>query len=136
VNVIYEGKNYGWPNCVGICNNPAYVDPVKLFSPQTAPPSGATFYHGSLIPGWDGSFLFAVLGLSGNTYAHHVHQLKFDKPGGTNITFEQILWQNQFGRIRDVTEGPDGSLYFSTSNLPSQGSQAAPDDDRIIRAHP
>jgi glucose/arabinose dehydrogenase len=62
--------------------------------------------------------------------------LKFDKPGGTNIVFEQILWQNQFGRIRDVTEGPDGSLYFSTSNLPSQTSQAAPDDDRIIRAYP
>jgi glucose/arabinose dehydrogenase len=136
VNIIYAGKNYGWPLCVGICNNPAYVDPIKLFYPQTAPPSGAMFYHGSLIPGWDGSFLFAVLGLEGNSYAHHVHQLKFDKPGGTNIVFEQILWQNQFGRIRDVTEGPDGSLYFSTSNLPSQTSQAAPDDDRIIRAYP
>jgi hypothetical protein len=35
-----------------------------------------------------------------------------------------------------VVEGPDGFLYFSTSNVPSQGSQAGPNDDRIIRAHP
>jgi glucose/arabinose dehydrogenase len=136
VNIIYIGKNYGWPNCVGICNNPAYVDPVKLFNPQTAPPSGAMFYHGSLIPGWDGSFLFAVLGLDGNTYAHHVHQLIFNKPGGTQIVSEQILWQNQFGRIRDVVEGPDGSFYFSTSDIPSQTSTPNPGDDKIIRAYP
>ena len=136
VNIIYAGKNYGWPNCVGVCHNPAYVDPIKLFSPQSAPPSGAMFYHGTVIPGWDGSFLFAVLGLVDNTYAHHVHQLKFDKPGGTVITFEQILWQNKFGRIRDVTEGPDGSLYFSTSNIPNQSANPAPTDDRIIRASP
>jgi glucose/arabinose dehydrogenase len=135
VNIIYSGKNYGWPQCVGICNNPAYVDPVKLFSPQTAPPSGATFYSGSLIPGWDGSFLFAVLGLNGNTYAQHVHQLKFDKPGGTQIVFEQILWQNQFGRIRDVVEAPDGSLYFSTG-LTVQMLATTPGGDKIIRAHP
>jgi aldose sugar dehydrogenase len=109
---------------------------IKLFATQTIPPSGAMFYHGSVIPGWDGTFLFAVLGLDGNTNAHHVHQLQFDKVGGSTVVFEQALWQNQFGRIRDVVEGPDGFLYFSTSNLPSQGSQAGPNDDRIIRAHP
>jgi glucose/arabinose dehydrogenase len=136
VNIIYAGKNYGWPACVGTCKNSAYVDPVKLFSSQIVPPSGAMFYHGTLIPGWDGTLLFAVLGLSGENDAHHVHQLQFDKPGGTKVVFEQALWQNQFGRIRDVAEGTDGSLYFSTGNLPNQLAQAAPDDDRIIRAHP
>ena len=135
MNIILAGKNYGWPNCVGTCNNPAYVDPVKLFTPQTIPPSGAMFYHGATIPGWDGSMLFAVLGLGNNNDAHHVHRLKFDRPGGTTVVDEQILWQNKFGRIRDVVEGPDGFLYFSTSNVGTsvccnQG------DDRIIRAHP
>jgi aldose sugar dehydrogenase len=70
-----------------------------------------------------------------NTYAQHVHQLKFDKPGGTTITFEQILWQNVFGRIRDVAEGPDGFLYFSTSNI-GQTANPHPGDDRIVRAKP
>jgi glucose/arabinose dehydrogenase len=32
VNIIHAGANYGWPNCVGICHNPAYADPVQLFS--------------------------------------------------------------------------------------------------------
>src|ERR1700694_2725484 len=133
VNIIFAGKNYGWPTCVGICNNPSFVDPVKLFNPETAPPSGAMFYRGSIIPGWDGSLLFAVLGLANNSFAHHVHQLKFDHPGGTRVAEEQILWQNKFGRIRDVVEGPDGFLYFSTSNQHTSVS-GSPGDDRIIRA--
>jgi glucose/arabinose dehydrogenase len=135
VNIIQAGKNYGWPNCVGICHDPNYVDPIELFTTETIPPSGAAFYYGAVIPGWDGTFLFAVLGLDDNNNAHHVHQLQFATDGQT-IVFEQTLWQNQFGRIRDVVEGPDGDLYFSTSNLPSQGNLAQPDDDRIIRAHP
>jgi glucose/arabinose dehydrogenase len=27
------------------------------------------------------------------------------------------LWVNKFARIRDVTDGPDGFLYFATSNM-------------------
>ncbi|MGH9567719.1 MAG: PQQ-dependent sugar dehydrogenase, partial [Candidatus Angelobacter sp.] len=135
VNIILAGGNYGWPTCVGICNNPAFVDPVKLFNPQTAAPSGAMFYHGSTIPGWNGSMLFATLGLAGNTFAHHVHQLFFNAPGGRTVVQEQILWQGRFGRIRDVAEGPDGFLYFSTSNQHTSVT-GNPGDDRIVRAHP
>src|SRR5437764_7617771 len=91
VRILLRGKNYGWPNCIGICNHPNYVDPVKLFTPQTIPPSDAAFYHGSTIPGWDGSMLFAVLGLGNNNDAHHVHRLKFDRIGGTTVVDEQIL---------------------------------------------
>ena len=137
VNIIHAGGNYGWPTCVGICQNPAFVDPVKLFSSQTMPPSGAVFYQGTTIPGWSNSLLFAVLGLDSNMDAHQVHQLQFDNPGGTNVVFEQELWANKFGRIRDVTEGPDGFLYFSTSNVgSSQSSHPGANDDRIIQAHP
>jgi glucose/arabinose dehydrogenase len=51
VNAVEAGGNYGWPTCVGICGNPAFVDPVRLFEPVTAAPSGVTFYHGDTIPG-------------------------------------------------------------------------------------
>ena len=40
-----------------------------------------------------------------------------------------------YGRIRDVAEGPDGYLYFSTSNRDGRGKPAA-DDDRIMRLVP
>jgi glucose/arabinose dehydrogenase len=128
VNIIYAGSNYGWPNCVGICGNSQYVDPVKLFTGQSVPPSGATFYNGSAIPQWTGSLFFATMGLAGNTAAHHLHRILFDKPGGTKIVQEEELFKDQFGRLRDVTEGPDGFLYFSTSN--GNGT------DQIIRVRP
>ena len=38
-------------------------------------------------------------------------------------------------RIREVAEGPDGNLYFSTSNRDGRGDPA-PDDDRILRVSP
>jgi glucose/arabinose dehydrogenase len=128
VNIINAGSNYGWPTCVGICNDPHFVDPIKLFTGQSVPPSGATFYSGTAIPQWTGSMFFATLGLSGNTVAHHLHRIKFDKPGGTTISEEEVLFKDQFGRLRDVTEGPDGFLYFSTSNGKAT--------DKIVRVRP
>jgi glucose/arabinose dehydrogenase len=41
----------------------------------------------------------------------------------------------QYGRIRDVAEGPDGLLYFSTSNRDGRGKPTS-DDDRILRLVP
>jgi glucose/arabinose dehydrogenase len=41
----------------------------------------------------------------------------------------------EYGRIRDVAEGPDGYLYFSTSNRDGRGKPAE-DDDRIMRLVP
>jgi aldose sugar dehydrogenase len=135
VDAVQAGGNYGWPTCVGICGNPAFVDPVRLFVPVTAAPTGVTFYRGGTISGWDGSMLIALLGLAGNTYAHHVHQLFFNAPAGREVVAEQILWHDQFGRIRDVVEGRDGFLYFSTSNLHTTVT-GNPGDDRIVRARP
>ena len=40
-----------------------------------------------------------------------------------------------YGRIRDVAEGPDGFLYFSISNRDGRGDPAQ-DDDRIMRIIP
>ncbi len=74
--------------------------------------------------------------MPGNSYPRHLHRLLFDQPGGTQIV-EEILWRPQFGRIREVAEGPDGFLYFSTSNRDGQGDDVLdPDDDRIILVRP
>lgn len=45
------------------------------------------------------------------------------------------LLENQFGRLRDLIQGPDGFLYFSTSNRDGRGNPG-PEDDRILRIVP
>jgi glucose/arabinose dehydrogenase len=122
------GKNYGWADCVGRCGDPRWVDPVRLWEPETLAPSGATFYNSAVIPQWSGSLLIASLGLADNTYAKHIHRIKFDAPGGSQIVEEEILYRGEFGRIRNVVEGPDGFVYFSTSR--GRG------EDRIVRIRP
>ncbi len=128
VNLVQMGKNYGWPTCIGACNNPQFTDPVKLWEPETAAPSGATFYDGNVIPQWNGSMLIALLGFADNTYARHLHRIQFTQPGTSQIASEEILFKNQFGRLRDVIQGPDGFVYFSSSN--GNGS------DVIVRVKP
>jgi glucose/arabinose dehydrogenase len=51
------------------------------------------------------------------------------------VVSQENLLEGKYGRIRDVAEGPDGYLYFSTSNQDGRGRPAA-DDDRIIRLVP
>jgi glucose/arabinose dehydrogenase len=50
---------------------------------------------------------------------------------GRRVVSQEDLVKN-YGRIREVAEGPDGYIYFSTSNRDGRGKPAA-DDDRILR---
>ena len=47
------------------------------------------------------------------------------------VSYEKLADVN-FGRIRDVAEGPDGAIYFSTSNRDGRGS-IRDGDDKIYR---
>ena len=46
---------------------------------------------------------------------------------------QEVLFENRFGRLRSVVEGPDGALYLLTSNT---GSSRGPQDDRLVRVVP
>ena len=41
-------------------------------------------------------------------------------------------YEGEFGRIRAVTEGPDGNLWFLTGNTNSQGTPRD-GDDKLLR---
>jgi len=45
------------------------------------------------------------------------------------------IFKNKYGRLREVIQGKDGSIYITTSNRDGRGN---PDkaDDRIIRLIP
>ena len=55
--------------------------------------------------------------------------------GLRRIAAEERLVENRFGRVREVVSGPDGYLYFSTSNRDGRNTPTL-DDDRILRLVP
>jgi glucose/arabinose dehydrogenase len=90
---------------------------------ETWAPSGASFVAGGP---WDGSLLF--VGLRGQS----LYRLVLDGSDPPKVvSFERFL-QGRFGRLRDVVQGPDGSIYILTSNRDGRG-RPSPGDDRIIR---
>ncbi len=123
VNLIERGKNYGWPIVTGQPHDARFVDPL-LWSGRTDTwaPSGATFltHAGPL----RGSFLFAAL------RGQHLHRVVFG-PDGRTVAFEERLLENDFGRLRDVFELPNGQLLILTSNRDARG-RAIPTDDRML----
>jgi glucose/arabinose dehydrogenase len=110
VNRIRAGLNYGWPTIVGRGNDPAFIDPIFLFFPDTCAPSGATFVMSTLIPEWNGDLLFTCL------RGVHLHRLRLAGPGSDTVATSEALYTNVYGRMRDVIVGSDGAVYVSTSN--------------------
>jgi glucose/arabinose dehydrogenase len=125
VNIVERGKNYGWPIIHHTQSRAGLESPLLEYTPAVAPASG-TFYRGSALPQFRGNFFFG--GLRGETLVRVVLE-------GRRVVSQERLLNKQYGRIRDVAEGPDGALYFSTSNRDGRGSPAK-DDDRIMRLVP
>ena len=113
LNLIEKGKNYGWPlvsfgknyNNVPIPNpdtRPDLAMPVLYWVPVIAP-GNLMFYHGTqTFPQWDGNGF--ISGLASKS----LNRIIFDGHGGAK-TAER--WEVGF-RVRDVEEGPDGSLWM------------------------
>ena len=78
-------------------------------------PSGATF--------WEGAFWFATL------RGEALRRLSLDDGS------EDVLLENEYGRLRTVRVGPDGALYVLTSNRDGRGSPED-GDDRVLRLSP
>lgn len=138
VNIIEDGRNYGWPNVRGFCDGDVadeqqfctannVKEPLAVWTPTTAV-SGADIYNAHLMPGWNGSLLFTTLKGSA------LYRLSLSADG-ERITGQEVLFRGTFGRLRDVLVGPRGEVYIATSNRDGRGSPAA-EDDRIIKIIP
>ena len=51
-----------------------------------------------------------------------------DPKDPAKVISDELMTEVDFGRIRDVAEGPDGAIYFSTSNKDGRGSPRDGDD--------
>lgn len=124
VNLIERGKNYGWPLITGTQTREGMLAPV-LHSGDTTTwaPSGATFVTRGP---WAGSFVF--VGLRGQA----LYRVAFDKDDPRRVLDFQTSFNQQYGRLRDVMEGPDGALYILSSNADGRGVVGA-DGDVVLR---
>ena len=113
LNLIEKGKNYGWP-LVGEAPNydgvpvpspdtrPDFVKPVIDWVPVIAP-GNLMFYTGTkTFPQWDGN------GFIGGMGTMSLSRYIFDGKGGAKPAERWAVGK----RIRDVAEGPDGSLWL------------------------
>lgn len=125
VNIVEKGKNYGWPLIHHRDTRAGLESPLLEYTPACAPASGM-FYRGSAFPQFKGNFFFGCL------RGERLIRVVLD---GRRVVSQEDLLSQKYGRIRDVAEGPDGFLYFSTSNRDGRGSPTS-DDDRIIRLVP
>lgn len=125
VNIVEKGKHYGWPMIHHGQTRQGLVSPLLEYTPAIAPASG-TFYRGSAFPEYQGNFFFGCL------RGERMVRVVLD---GRSVVSQENLLEGEYGRIRDVTEGPDGAIYFSTSNRDGRGDPAR-DDDRILRLAP
>jgi aldose sugar dehydrogenase len=124
VNIVEKGKNYGWPLIHHTATRAGLESPLLEYTPACAPASGL-FYRGSAFSRFKGNFFFGCL------RGQMIIRVVLD--GRRVVGQENFL--DGYGRIRDVAEGPDGFLYFSTSNRDGRGTPTS-DDDRIIRLVP
>ncbi|MFW5783820.1 MAG: PQQ-dependent sugar dehydrogenase [Spirochaetota bacterium] len=116
VNILEAGANYGWPEItygveygsgdpIGETHDPDMEQPVVYYVPTSIAPSGMAFYEGGVFPEWVGdAFIGALAGA-------HVRRLVV---WNETVIEQEVLFENEVGRVRDVRIGPDGHLYFVT----------------------
>lgn len=118
INLIKPGKNYGWPEqqCSG---GEKFEDALICYDPSIEP-GGILFYYDDKV-NLEHNFVMASLRAT-NLYELNLEEgLKSQKSilGGV-------------GRIRDVAQGSDGSLYVITSNTDGKGFPEST-DDKLLR---
>ncbi|MBK4346672.1 PQQ-dependent sugar dehydrogenase [Lacisediminihabitans changchengi] len=114
LNIIEPGANYGWPIVEGKGGGKGLTDPVQQWPTDDASPSG-----------------LAVLG--GTVFIANLQGERIRGVPVADPTTAREYFIGDYGRIRSVLEGPDGSLWFVTNNTDGRGSPRE-GDDRIVSA--
>jgi len=128
VNRIVAGDFYGWPDVSHEKTQAGSRAPLVLYTPAEAPAS-LMAYSGKMFSQFANNLFFGALKGEG------LWRLEIDPNNPDKISAQEKLFAGEYGRIRNVVEGPDGSIYFTTRNRDGRGDAAA-EDDRILRLIP
>jgi glucose/arabinose dehydrogenase len=121
INHIIAGANYGWPLVSHQKTLEGTISPLITYTPAEAP-SSLLIYSGSVFPQFKDTALVATLRGQGILW------LQFDPANPDKILNSQKLDTINVGRVREVTEGPDGYIYFTSSNTDGRGTTSVGDD--------
>lgn len=128
INPLQSG-NFGWAppdgpydESVPMTDTNRFPDAVAAIwssGDPTLAPSGAAIIQGSQWMTWNGAVAVAML------KTQHLRIVILDND--LKVIKEEVRLENDYGRLRAVSMGPDGALYVSTSNG---------NDDKILRLMP
>jgi glucose/arabinose dehydrogenase len=124
INIIQPGANYGWPLVQGDETSTEVITQKPLIhsGEDTWAPSGITFVNQGP---WQGKLLVATL--------RGQQLLAISLNGSGTVVRKVESWlMNEYGRLREVIQGRDGSIYLTTSNRDGRGNPRIA-DDKIIR---
>ena len=121
INLIRRGGDYGWPEITGGEPRDGMIAPRLHSGSSTWAPAGLAHREGRLyFGGLRGAALYEARGLAGG-----------EEPEVRLLAH----FRDEFGRIRPVRVGPEGRIWFGTSNRDGRGSPAD-SDDRLIAVEP
>ncbi|MFJ9341711.1 PQQ-dependent sugar dehydrogenase [Streptomyces sp. NPDC101733] len=115
LNLIRPGGDYGWPEVEGKAGRPGFVDPVAVWKPDEASPSGIAWAQGSI---W-------MAGLKGERL------WRIPLKGETAVADPEAFLTGTYGRLRTVIPLDGDRLLLVTSETDGRGSPQA-GDDRIL----
>ncbi|GIP39610.1 hypothetical protein J31TS4_28900 [Paenibacillus sp. J31TS4] len=127
LNRIEPGANYGWPliegDKTGEKGGTPLRPPLLHSGKETWAPSGMTFVTRGP---WAGRLVIAQL------RGQQLMSVRLEGPQSDRVAAAELWLQGVYGRLRSVTEGPDGSLYILTNNRDGRGTPAS-GDDKLLR---
>lgn len=123
--------DFGWPREAGIHDPAEHLPPLAEWTPAVAPAGLAV----RPIPG--GYELF-LTGLRGQVLVRvEVDATSTEDTAGAQGTLvarcQEPLLEGEWGRLRGVAVGTDGTVWVSTSNRDGRGTPRDEGDDRILR---
>lgn len=122
INIVRPGLDYGWPDVsygtqydarqldgrknvrvgTGRTSMAGVEEPIYYWVPSIAP-SGMMFYTGTLFPEWNGNLFVGAM--AGQALVRLVLN-------GERVVAEERLLTDRRQRIREIRQGPDGSVYL------------------------
>jgi quinoprotein glucose dehydrogenase len=131
LNQIVAGGNYGWDEVAGMWSGEGIMTPLAEWTPAIAPGGIAILDDPTSL--WHGDVF--LTGLVSQQVVRVVLTPADGASGSHSATCTESLLRDDYGRLRGIRTGPDGTLYFTTSNRDQRGSPR-PSDDLLLRIVP